>query len=81
MSVTICFYSYFRDLAGCARQEADLPEGGTLGDLLDLVAARHPGIGALHRSTLVAVGLDYQEPGYVLQAGDEVALFPPVQGG
>lgn len=81
MPVTISFYSYFREIAGCARTVVDLPEGSSLGALVEQVAARYPEIGALRRSTLVAVGLDYQEPGYVLRAGDEVAFFPPVQGG
>jgi molybdopterin converting factor small subunit len=30
---------------------------------------------------LVAVGVDYQAGDYVLAPGDEVSLFPPVQGG
>jgi molybdopterin converting factor small subunit len=30
---------------------------------------------------LVAVGVEYQGPEYVLKPGDEVSLFPPVQGG
>ena len=30
---------------------------------------------------LVAVGVDYQGRDYVLQEGDEVSIFPPVQGG
>ena len=30
---------------------------------------------------LVAVGVDYQKPDYLLKEGDEVSLFPPVQGG
>ncbi len=38
-------------------------------------------LGALRGSALVAVGVDYREPAYVLQPGDEVAMFPAVQGG
>jgi molybdopterin converting factor small subunit len=30
---------------------------------------------------LLAVGVDYQDRKYILQDGDEVSLFPPVQGG
>jgi molybdopterin converting factor small subunit len=30
---------------------------------------------------LIAVGVDYQKGDYVLKEGDEVSLFPPVQGG
>ena len=81
MSVTVCFYSYFRELAGVARWVEEIPEDSTLGDLLERVAVRYPEIGALRRSTLVAVGLDYRDPAYILQGGDVVALFPPVQGG
>jgi molybdopterin converting factor small subunit len=29
----------------------------------------------------MAVGVEYQQRAYVLQEGDEVSLFPPVQGG
>jgi molybdopterin converting factor small subunit len=30
---------------------------------------------------LIAVGVDYQSRNHVLNEGDEVSLFPPVQGG
>ena len=35
----------------------------------------------MQNSTLIAVGVDYQTRSYRLQEGDEVSLFPPVQGG
>lgn len=81
MCLTICFYSYFKELAGCARVNEDLPAGSTLGDLLDHVGARFPRLAPLRRSTLMAVGVDYQDAHYLLKEGDEVSLFPPVQGG
>ena len=81
MRVTVCFYSYFKDLAGCARLTEELPEGGTLDDLFKKLIVRFPKLAAMERSTLMAVGVDYQSRGCVLKAGDEVSLFPPVQGG
>ena len=81
MSLTIRFYSFFKDLTGCAEARETMPEGATLADLLKTLAARFPALGAMEKSTLTAVGLDYQDRGYVLQEGDEVSLFPPVQGG
>lgn len=81
MSVTVFFYSYFKDLAGCARINHDLPEGSTLEDLLTLLSNRFPKLTAMQRSMLTAVGVDYQDRAYVLKPGDEVSLFPPVQGG
>jgi molybdopterin converting factor small subunit len=81
MRVTVCFYSWFKDLTGCARVEETLPAGSTVEVLLGTVAARFPKLADLQRSALIAVGLDYQGRDYVLNEGDEVSLFPPVQGG
>jgi molybdopterin converting factor small subunit len=35
----------------------------------------------MKKSALAAVGVDYQGGDYPLADGDEVSLFPPVQGG
>jgi MoaD family protein len=81
MEITIRFYSYFEDLTGCAQTTVTVPPGGTIGDLLKHLLTRFPKLGAMQNSTLVAVGVEYQGRGYVLKDGDEVSLFPPVQGG
>jgi molybdopterin converting factor small subunit len=81
MQVSVHFYSYFKDLAGCAQTTATLADGGTLNDLLQQLGARFPKWAALKNSTLVAVGVEYQGRDYILRPGDEVSLFPPVQGG
>ena len=81
MRVTVCFYSYFKELAGCAQTSEELAEGGTLGVLYKQLAGRFPKLAAMERSTLMAVGVDYQDRDHVLNDGDEVSLFPPVQGG
>jgi len=81
MSVTVSFYSYFKELTGCAQTAENLAEGSTLNDLYQQLAARFPRLAAMQKSTLMAVGVEYRERGYVLQEGDEVSLFPPVQGG
>lgn len=81
MDVTVSFYSYFKDLTGCAQTTETVPDGSTIQDLLKKLGVRFPRLAAMQRSILIAVGLDYQERGYVLKEGDEVSLFPPVQGG
>ena len=45
------------------------------------VFEKFPKLSAVQNSMLVAVGVDYQAGDYVLREGDEVSLFPPVQGG
>jgi molybdopterin converting factor small subunit len=81
MRVKVCFYSYFKDLAGCAKATEELPEGSTLGNLLQRITARFPKLAAMRKAMLLAVGVEYQDRTYVLHDEDEVSLFPPVQGG
>lgn len=81
MQVKVNFYSYCKDLTGCAETTESLADGTSLGALYEKLTARFPKLAAMKRSTLLAVGVDYQPRDYVLQDGDEVSLFPPVQGG
>ena len=81
MRVTITFFSYFKDLTGCHQTSETLPPGSSLDDLQKQLAVRFPKLAAMQNSTLIAVGVEYQGRKYVLQEGDEVSLFPPVQGG
>ena len=81
MNVQVTFYSYFRDLTGVAQTAEVLPDGGTIADLYRQLTARFPKLAPMQKSTLIAVGVDYQSRDYVLQEGDDVSLFPPVQGG
>jgi molybdopterin converting factor subunit 1 len=81
MKITVNFFSYLREQTGCAQTEAALPPASTLGALHEQLMRQFPKLAAMRRSTLLAVGVDYQPRDYVLQDGDEVSLFPPVQGG
>jgi molybdopterin converting factor small subunit len=81
MQIRVQFHSYFKELTGCSEHIAVLAADATLGALHDHLALRFPKLGAMKKSTLLAVGVDYQSHDYVLKDGDEVSLFPPVQGG
>jgi molybdopterin converting factor small subunit len=81
IQVTVHFYSFFKDLAGCSCLAQTLPVKTTLGELLRALSDRFPKLAPMQKSVLTAVGVEYQDRQYVLQPGDEVSLFPPVQGG
>jgi MoaD family protein len=81
MRITIHFFSYFKELTGCAETSEEISEGANISDLFDLISKKFPKLTTMKKSTLVAVGVDYQTWNYVLKEGDEVSLFPPVQGG
>ena len=81
MQIFVHFYSYFKDLTGCVETVQNVPDGSTVGDLLRELIARFPKLAGMQNSTLIAIGVEYQDRACVLKPGDEVSLFPPVQGG
>ena len=81
MQVSVNFYSYLKDLTGCAQLEETMPDGSTLEDCFKKLSSRFPKLKAMEKSILMAVGVDYRERSYPLSQGDEVSFFPPVQGG
>lgn len=79
--IVVRYWSWFRDLAGTDQESFEMPHGSLLADLLARVREAHPRFEQVRRSTLVAVGVDYQTENHPLRDADEVSLFPPVQGG
>ena len=81
MQITVHFYSYFKDLTGCAKTTEQIASGDTIAVLQKRLIEKFPKLASMQKSTLIAVGVEYQGKDYVLKEGDEVSLFPPVQGG
>ena len=81
MEIPVQFYSYFRELTGRESATVSLENGATIQGLLETLFGRFPKLAEMPNSILVAVGVEYQSRDYVLTEGDEVSLFPPVQGG
>lgn len=76
MQITVRLFAGLRELAGTGRQELELPDSASVGDVwpaLDL--------GAEPAGLLYAVNRAYAERETELSEGDEVALIPPVSGG
>jgi molybdopterin converting factor small subunit len=81
MRIAVHFYSYFKELTGCEQTSVELPPNTSLRDLYQQLISQFPELAVMEKSTLMAVGVDYQTRDYLLKSGDEVSLFPPVQGG
>ncbi len=82
MEVEVRLFAVFRERAGRDRLALELPEGATVADAL-AAAAREPGLGELlpRMPARVAVNHEYASEDAVIEAGDELALIPPVSGG
>ena len=81
MTITVKFWSYFRAYTGCQETVIEIENGATLAKLHEIVCDHFPKLADAKKSTLKAVGLEYEDAGFVLSDGDEVSFFPPVQGG
>lgn len=81
MRVSVQFWSYFKDLTGCEHTEVELAEGETIESLRGELQDRFPKLKEMEKSTLIAVGVEYQPLDFELSDGDQVSFFPPVQGG
>ena len=81
MTIPVTFWSYFAELAGCSETVVTVSASSTIDERLAALSPAQPALAELRRSTLIAVGVEYQDGEYVLKPGDHVSLFPPVQGG
>jgi MoaE-MoaD fusion protein len=80
MRVSVRLFAGLRERAGADRVEIELPDGARVADVLAAMAATPVGE-VRPRECVVAVNREYAEPHEPVQAGDEVALVPPVSGG
>jgi MoaE-MoaD fusion protein len=78
--VSVRLFAGLRERAGTDRLQVELPEGARVADVLAAMAGTP--VGELRpRECVVAVNREYADADAPVQAGDEVALVPPVSGG
>ena len=81
IDIKVNFFSYFKDLTECESTVLHLPQGTNLDQALSVIRQQYPKMERMKRSTLAAVDLEYVAKNHILKAGEEISLFPPVQGG
>src|SRR5919197_2263810 len=80
MRVSVRLFAGLRERAGSDRLEVELPDDARVADVLAAMASTP--VGALRpRECVVAVNREYADADEPVNAGDEVALVPPVSGG
>jgi molybdopterin synthase catalytic subunit len=80
MRVRVLPFGILKDFLGASATTMELPDGASVGDLLDLVGKRQKAVPAL-RGIAVSVNAEYATASQLLRDGDEVGLLPPVSGG
>ena len=80
MKVSVRLFAGLRERAGSQHVEIELPDGAVVSDLLS--AMGQTPVGELHPGEcVVAINREYAGAGEPVNAGDEIALVPPVSGG
>ena len=82
MTVTVRLFAILRERAGRDSVDIELPEGATVRDAFERLAAA-PGLGELvERMPLrMAVNREYASEDTAIASGDELAVIPPISGG
>ena len=76
MEVRVRLFAALRERAGADEIELQLPDGASVSDALASLGDLTGGV-----PVVMAINREYADPAARLQAGDEVALIPPVSGG
>jgi molybdopterin converting factor subunit 1 len=81
MKITVKLFAVLRDAVGSAEVLMDLPAGTTAAQAADTLAKIYPAVSKHLPRAAFAVNRAYVPGSTALQAGDELALIPPVSGG
>lgn len=80
-TIDVRLFAGLHQMTGTRELCVEVADGATVEDLYAAVAAVHPQVAGLLRTTACAVDEEYVPRSHVLRHGDRVALIPPVSGG
>jgi molybdopterin converting factor subunit 1 len=81
MIVRVHLFARARDVFGGDAVTVQIAEGGTVAELCAALRRERPQLAGLLERSALAVNAEFAGPGHRLNAGDEIALLPPVSGG
>src|SRR3990170_314181 len=79
--VRLLYFGAAREEAGREEEQLEVGAPATSASVLEEVLNAHPALRRFGRSLLIAVNEQYARGEAEVQAGDEIAIFPPVSGG
>lgn len=80
MRVTVRLFARYREAAGAAALDLEVPARATLAQVWEGVRERVPALRGEARP-LLACDQEYAAPERILTGAEDIAAFPPVSGG
>jgi molybdopterin converting factor subunit 1 len=81
MRIRVLYFGIVRERLGLREEVVELPEGASVGVMLEKLAILRPRFADGVRSVRVARNEEYVDSDVALSEDDEVAIIPPVSGG
>lgn len=81
MRVNLRYFAAVRELLGRSKDVRDVPDGASVGAVLDELQTAEPRMASMRGRVMLMVNQGYVREDHVLNDGDELALIPPVSGG
>ncbi len=81
MKIRVKCFAWAREVTGEDEIDLEVPESATVADLRESLAERYPVFSGRMESIAVSVNQEFAGEGTPVDAGDELALIPPISGG
>ena len=81
MQITVKFSGLFYSLAGMKKDTVDIPDGGTINHMIDILGRKHKRLPLQDEPTFYMVNDQITRRDQVLKDGDEVMIFQMSAGG
>lgn len=81
MAISLTYFGPAREAVGLEREELDIAERLTVGELLEWLRSERPRLRPIIDSCRVAVGTRYAASDEEIEPDADLALIPPVAGG
>jgi len=81
MHVAVTFSGLFYSLAGVRRDTVDMPDGGTINQMIDILGRKHKKLPLQDEPTFYMVNDKISKRDHILKEGDQVRIFQMFAGG
>ena len=81
MQITVKLFALMREKAGTDTVYLELPDHVDITQALTVLQSQYPSLAPYLDNSRFVLQMEFVSPTTTLQAGDELALIPPVSGG